>query len=71
MQARRTVFTMTMPFATIPSQASASSGEAIYSHCEVIIHAGRQGLTSGEFSDKAIFGSRNTQSSTRGNHHAL
>jgi hypothetical protein len=36
MQTRNTIFTMTMPFVTIPSQASESSGEPICRPCGVI-----------------------------------
>src|SRR5208282_3329895 len=66
MQTRNTIFTMTMPFVIIPSQASESSGEAICKPCEVTIPASRQVSTSGEFSERVISGSRNTQSHTRG-----
>ena len=59
-------FTKTMPFVIILSQASESSGEAPCRHCGVIIPASRPASTSDEFSEWAICGSRNTQSTTRG-----
>ncbi len=39
--------------------------------CEVIIQASRRASTSSGFSGKVIFGSRNTQSPTRGGQHTL
>src|SRR5271166_7190829 len=69
MQTRNTIFTMTMPFVIIPSQASESSGEAICKPCEVTIPASRQASTSSEFSETVISGSRNTPSHTRGDQH--
>jgi hypothetical protein len=52
-----------------PQSGDESSGEAICRPCEVIIQASRLVLTSGEFSEKAISGSRNTQSHIRGGRH--
>src|SRR5208282_6203468 len=71
MQTRNTIFTMTIPFVIIPSQASESSGEAICKPCEVTIPASRQASTSSEFSETVISGSRNTQSRTRGDQHGF
>jgi hypothetical protein len=71
MQMRNTIFTMTKLSATLPSQASASSGEAIYRPCEVIILANRQVLSSDEFSETVISVSRNTHSPSRGGQHTL
>jgi hypothetical protein len=68
-QMLNTIFTMTMQFVTIPSQASESLDEPICRHCGVIIPASRQVSTSREFSEKVTSGSRNTQSSTRGDPH--
>jgi hypothetical protein len=52
-----------------PSQASESSGEPICRPYGVITPAHRQLSTSGEFLEKVTSGSRNTQSSTRGDRH--
>ena len=69
MQMRNTISTMAMPFVTILSQANESSGEPIRRPCGVTIPANRRGSTSREFSEKVTSGSRNTQSSTRGDRH--
>ena len=69
MPTRNTIFTMTMPSVIILSQVNESSGEAICRPCGVIIQASRRVSTSSEFSEKAISGSRNTPSPTRGDQH--
>src|SRR5580704_968132 len=69
MQTRNTIFTLKMPFVTIRSQGSESSGEAICRPCGVIIQASRRVSTTSAFSEKVISGSRNTQSPIKGGQH--
>ncbi len=67
---RNMLFTLTMPSVTIRSQANGSSAEAICRPCGVIILVSRQASMSGVSLEKAISGSRNTRSSTRGGQHS-
>jgi len=52
-----------------PGRASEFSAEEICRPCGVIIPASRQALRSSGFSAKGIYGSRNTQPSTRADWH--
>jgi formylmethanofuran dehydrogenase subunit E len=52
-----------------PQSGERILGQAICGPCGVIIQASRLVLTSSEFSEKVISGSRNTQSPTRGDQH--